>query len=118
MKALSAALFALALSVPVSGSASAQSGDPAVDFLGYCIASGNSSTYCGCLTDSISAAVTPKQLAIYMDYLKILESGVRDEKAIIATLKKNHGVKGKELGEALQAANTAATAAEGTCAGL
>lgn len=114
MKALSAALFALALAAP----ATAQSGDPKLDFLGYCVASGNSSTYCACLTDSISAAVTPKQLAIYMDYLKILESGVRDEKAIIATLKSNHGVKGKELGEALQAANTAATAAEGTCAGL
>lgn len=114
MKALYGALFALALTVP----ASAQSGDPRLDFLGYCIASGNSSTYCGCLTDSLAAAVTPKQLAIYMDYLKLLEGGQRDEKVIISTLKKNHGVKGKELGAALMAANTAATEAEKTCAGL
>jgi hypothetical protein len=114
MKAVSAALFALALSVP----ASAQSNDPAVDFLGYCIASGNSSTYCGCLTDSIAAAITPKELAIYMDYLKILEAGERDEKTIIAKLKTNHGIKGKELATSLQNANNAATAAEKTCAGL
>lgn len=114
MKAVSAALFALALSSP----AAAQSGDPAVDFLGYCIASGNSSTYCGCLTDSLSGAITPKELAIYMDYLKIIESGQRDEKAIVSKLKKDHGIKGKELATALQNANTAATNAEKACAGL
>jgi len=114
MKAVSAALFALALSVP----ASAQSDDSSVDFLGYCIASGNSATYCGCLTDSLASAITPKELAIYMDYLKIIESGQRDEKAIVSTLKQNHGITGKELAAALTAANTAATAAEGTCAGL
>jgi hypothetical protein len=114
MKAVSAALFAFALSVP----ASAQSGDPAVDFLGYCIASGNSSTYCGCLTDNLSGAITPKELAIYMDYLKVLESGQRDEHAIIKKLKKDHGITGKELAAALQNANTAATTAEKTCAGL
>ncbi len=114
MKALYGALFALVLAAP----ATAQSGDPKLDFLGYCIASGNSSTFCGCLTDSIAAAVTPKELAIYMDYLKLLESGQRDEKVIISTLKKNHGVKGKELGAALQNASAAATAAEKSCAGL
>lgn len=114
MKAVSAALFALALAAP----ASAQSGDPTVDFLGYCVASGNSTNYCACLTDTLSAAITPKELAIYTDYLKILESGQRDQEVIIDTLKRNHSVKGKELGAALQAANDAATAAEKTCAGL
>ncbi len=116
MKALYGALFAFALAAPVP--ASAQSGDVKLDFLGYCVASGNSANYCACLTDSISAAVTPEQLAIYMDYLKLLESGQRDEHVIIKTLKEKHGVKGKELAAALQASNTAATEAEKTCAGL
>lgn len=116
MKALYGALFALALVAPLP--ASAQSGDVKLDFLGYCVASGNSANYCACLTDSMAATITPKQLAIYMDYLKLLESGERDEHVIIDTLKKNHGVKGKELAAALQAANTAATSAEKTCAGL
>ena len=109
-----AALAALAFAMP----AKAQESDPTLDFLGYCVGSGNSTSYCACLTDAVSAAVTPKQLTIYTDYLRLLESGERDEVKIIKSLKTKHGVKGKELGEALQAANTAATAAEKTCAGL
>ncbi|MFT3810114.1 MAG: hypothetical protein QM698_09370 [Micropepsaceae bacterium] len=115
MKFLAAAAFAaLVLAAP----ARAQESDPTVDFLGYCVGSGNSTSYCACLTDALAAAVTPKQLAIYTDYLRVLESGERDEVKIIKSLKEKHGVKGKELGEALQAANTAATAAEKSCAGL
>ncbi len=115
MKFLAAAAFAvLAFATP----ARAQDADPTVDFLGYCVTSGNSTNYCACLTDALAAAVTPKQLSIYTDYLKLLASGERDEHKIIKSLKTKHDVKGAELGAALQAANTAATAAEKTCAGL
>ena len=115
MKFLAAAAFAvLAFATP----ARAQDADPAVDFLGYCVTSGNSTNYCACLTDALAAAVTPKQLAIYTDYLKLLAGGERDEKKIIKSLKDKHQIKGAELGAALQAANTAATNAEQSCAGL
>ncbi len=114
MKALYGALVAFALAAP----ASAQSADPKLDFLGYCVASGNSSNYCACLTDTIATKVSDKDLSIYLDYLKLIASGQRDERSIISTLKKNHDVTGKELGAALTTASTAATEAEKTCAGL
>lgn len=114
MKALYGALVAFALAAP----ASAQSGDPKLDFLGFCVSSGNSSNYCACMSDTLGAAITDKDLAIYTTYLKLISSGQRDERAIIAKLKKDHGVTGKELAAALQTASAAATEAEKSCAGL
>ncbi len=115
MNAFTAALFAAAMTLPA---AAQETGDPKLDFLGYCVASGNSSSYCACLTDTIGAAITPKELAIYTDYLKIIASGERDNHKIINKLKDDHDVKGKELATSLQAANDAAAAAEKSCAGL
>lgn len=114
MKLAYAAAFVLAATIP----AAAQGTDPQVEFLGYCIEQGNSTNYCACLTDELAKALSAKDFAIYLDYLRIIAAGERDQKAIIEKLKTNNSVSGKDLGASLKTSTEAASAAAETCAGL
>ena len=96
--------------------ASAQSGDPKIDFLGYCIEQGQPTAYCGCLTDQVSASLPPHELDVYLYYLKVIAGGERDQKKIISDLKKKAGTSGKELAAMLQRSKEAADAAQKACA--
>jgi hypothetical protein len=115
MKLVYAAAFALAATVPA---ASAQGGDPKVEFLGYCIEQGNSTSYCACLTDEFAKVLNAKDFKIYLDYLKIIAGGERDQTKIIDKLKADNGVTGKELGASLKTSTESAATASKTCAGL
>jgi hypothetical protein len=95
--------------------ASAQSGDPKLDFLGYCIEQGQPTAYCGCLTDEVAAKTTPHELDVYLYYLKLIASGERDQAKIISNLKKKAGTSGKELAALLQKVKEAADAAQKVC---
>lgn len=114
MKLAYAAAFALAATAP----AAAQGSDPQVEFLGYCIEQGNSTTYCACLTDELGKVLSARDFKVYLDYLRIIASGERDQTKIIAKLKSDNGITGKELGASLKTATDAAGAASKTCAGL
>jgi len=114
MKLVFAAAFALAAAAP----AAAQGADPQVEFLGYCIEQGNSTNYCACLSDELGKVLSARDFAIYLDYLRIIASGDRDQASIIAKLKTNNSITGKELGASLKASTEAAGAAAKTCAGL
>lgn len=114
MKSFAAASLA---AFALTAGAAAQSGDPKLDFLGYCIGQGNSTNYCACLADTYGAKLNAKEFAVYLDYLQTLARGERDQAKIIAGLKERHGITGKELGRILQLA-TVEIKAEQTCAGL
>lgn len=113
MKLVYAAAFALAATAP----AAAQD-DPQVQFLGYCIEQGNSTSYCACLTDELAKVLSAKDFKIYLDYLKIIAGGERDQTKIIDKLKADNGVTGKELGASLKTSTESAATASKTCAGL
>jgi hypothetical protein len=111
-------LFAAAVALSVTAPAAAQGADPQVEFLGYCIEQRNSTNYCACLTDELSTLLSARDFSVYLDYLRILASGERDQTKIIEKLKSNNGITGKELGSSLKASTDVASAAAQTCAGL
>ncbi len=114
---LTAATLALGLASGHSAQAQAAP-DPALEFLGYCIQQANSTNYCACMADALGTNLTGPQLAVYLDYLKLLAGGERDQARLIATLKERHGITGKQLGEILKIATDTTGSAEKTCAGL
>lgn len=112
-------LFAAALALGLSGAAAAAeaTADPKLDFLGYCITQGSSSSYCACVADKLGAALTPAELAVYNDYLRQIGAGQQDAAKLIDELTARHGISKKDLGRILKAA-TDITANPETCAGL
>lgn len=114
MKILAAAAT---LAVFALAPAAAQSGDPKLDFLGYCIEQGNPTGYCACLADAYGAKMNAKEMAVYLDYLRLLAGGERDQAAIIAKLKERNSITGKELGRILQLATGVTQEAETACVG-
>lgn len=111
-KTLAALLVATCCSL---SPATAQSADPKVDFLGYCLQQGNPTTYCGCLTDSVSAVLSPTEIDLYLFYLKLIASGERDQVKIVDQLKTKSGSSGKELAAMLQRATDAMSSAQKSC---
>ena len=64
-------------------------------------------------------ALTPESDdLLHLDYLRIIAGGERDQAKIIAKLKTDNGITGKELGASLKTATDAASVASKTCAGL
>lgn len=114
MKPAYAVLAAIALGTAPASAA----GDPQVEFLGYCIEQGNSTNYCACLTDTLAKTLNAQDFKVYLDYLRIIAGGERDQAKIIAKLKTDNGITGKELGASLKTATDAASVASKTCAGL
>jgi hypothetical protein len=110
--------YAAALSLAALGPAAAQGGDPQVEFLGYCIEQGNSTSYCACLTDELAKVLSARDFKVYLGYLRIIAAGERDQSKIIGKLTTDNGISGKELGASLKVSTEAASAAAKTCAGL